>query len=94
MHRVLGGEAVELEWRRRCGIIVPEGWHDAERTAPVEPNKTKITIALDADMVRWFRGFGRGYQRRMNAVMRAYMLAVVSKEIEQMADCDLRGDPL
>ncbi len=35
--------------------------------------KERITMRLDADMLEWFRW--RGYQTRMNAVLRAYFAA-------------------
>jgi uncharacterized protein (DUF4415 family) len=38
---------------------------------PAEP-KECITMRLDADMLEWFRQQGRGYQTRMNAILRAY----------------------
>ena len=37
--------------------------------------KRTVTLRLDPDVVEWFRGAGAGYQTRMNAVLRAYMLA-------------------
>jgi uncharacterized protein (DUF4415 family) len=33
-----------------------------------------LTIRLDADLLRWFRR-ERGYQTRINAILRAYMQA-------------------
>ena len=72
--------------------LIPLGWHRVESLAPVKPKKTKLNLALDADMVAWFRGLGRGYQPRMNAVLRAYMHAVISKEVEQKGDQDWKGD--
>ena len=33
----------------------------------------KITVALDRDVLEWFRGTGRGYQRRINDVLRWYI---------------------
>ncbi len=35
--------------------------------------KQAITIRLDADVVKWFKAQGGGYQTRMNAVLRRYM---------------------
>jgi uncharacterized protein (DUF4415 family) len=35
--------------------------------------KTQITVRLDRDVLEWFRGQGKGYQTRMNAVLKAYM---------------------
>ena len=47
-------------------------WRAARLRMP-EP-KESITIRLDADLLRWFRR-RKGYQTRMNAVLRAYMEA-------------------
>lgn len=37
--------------------------------------KVPITIRLDDDVLRWFRSMGKGYQTRINAVLRTYMEA-------------------
>jgi uncharacterized protein (DUF4415 family) len=42
---------------------------------PVQPEKEQISIRLDRDMLEWFRARGKGYQREMNALLRAYMEA-------------------
>ena len=39
------------------------------------PIKHQITARLDADVLAWLKAGGQGYQTRMNAVLRAYMLA-------------------
>lgn len=59
---------------------IPSGWLIAED--PIEPAKTRVTMCLDADMVRWFRKLGPRYQVRMNAILRMYYHGVVSGEIE------------
>ena len=33
-----------------------------------------INMRLDSDVVDWFKAQGRGYQTRMNAVLRSYMV--------------------
>ena len=38
-----------------------------------ESRKKPMTIRLDADVLAFFQGQGRGYQTRINAVLRAYM---------------------
>jgi uncharacterized protein (DUF4415 family) len=38
---------------------------------PVE-RKAQVTLRIDADVIEWFRGRGRGYQTRINAILRAY----------------------
>lgn len=37
--------------------------------------KPSITIRLDPDILEWFKGQGRGYQTRINAVLRKYVEA-------------------
>jgi uncharacterized protein (DUF4415 family) len=39
------------------------------------PTKTLLSLRIDTDVVEWFRAQGRGYQSRMNALLRAYMQA-------------------
>lgn len=34
--------------------------------------KAQLTLRLDADVLAWFRTKGKGYQSRMNAVLKAY----------------------
>jgi uncharacterized protein (DUF4415 family) len=83
MFDVLEGQQSELDLRRRSFDLISPGWHSVARDAPVTPPKTKLSLSLDEDMVAWFRSLGRGYQPRMNAVLRAYMLGVISKEISR-----------
>ncbi len=47
---------------------------------PLSPNKTRITIRLDADVVNWFRGQvhaagGGSYQALINDVLRKHINA-------------------
>jgi uncharacterized protein (DUF4415 family) len=52
-----------------------EFWKDAKVIWP--RGKTLVTMRLDADLLAWFRR-GRGYQNRINAILRAYMKAHAS----------------
>ncbi|HEX9397082.1 MAG TPA: BrnA antitoxin family protein [Burkholderiales bacterium] len=36
------------------------------------PGKALLSIRVDRDVVDWFRSQGRGYQTRINALLRAY----------------------
>jgi uncharacterized protein (DUF4415 family) len=36
------------------------------------PGKKSVTIRLDEDMVKWFKNQGKGWQTRMNWVLRLY----------------------
>lgn len=40
----------------------------------VEPDRRKVHMGLriDADVLDWFKASGRGWQTRMNAVLRSY----------------------
>jgi len=37
--------------------------------------KSLLSLRIDSDVLEWFRAKGRGYQSRMNALLRAYMEA-------------------
>ena len=39
------------------------------------PVKVPVKINYDADVLEWFRSFGKGYQTRMNMALREYMLS-------------------
>jgi uncharacterized protein (DUF4415 family) len=47
----------------------------ASASVGLPPPKTYIHAGFDADVVKWFKSEGRGYQTRMNAVLRRYMEA-------------------
>jgi len=51
-------------------------WKNAQVVWPVR--KQIVTMRLDADLLRWFRQ-QRGYQTRINAILRAYMSAHTSE---------------
>ena len=37
------------------------------------PPKAQLTLRVDQDVLEWFRKRGRGYQTKINALLRAYM---------------------
>jgi uncharacterized protein (DUF4415 family) len=45
------------------------------RAKIVHPPKVPVGLKLDADVLRWFKSKGRGYQTRINTVLRRYMEA-------------------
>ena len=57
--------------------ITPEMFARAvvRRGLKSRPTKKQVTIRLDEDVLRWFRAQGKGYQTRINALLRAYMEA-------------------
>ena len=52
-------------------VTKKEDWAKAFLGAP--PLKTPVNAKFDVDVVEWFKSQGRGYQARMNAVLRRYM---------------------
>lgn len=54
-------------------------WEEQDKR---DPKRVKITISLDDDLVRFFKGMGPGYQPRMNRVLRAFMHFRLAKLIE------------
>ncbi|MGA7220195.1 MAG: BrnA antitoxin family protein [Candidatus Sulfotelmatobacter sp.] len=53
-------------------------WKNAIRNPFYRPVKRQLTVRLDADVVAWLREQGKGYQTRINALLRAAMLQDVS----------------
>ncbi len=50
-------------------------WKHAVRSRFYKPTKTSTTVRLDSDVLAWFKSQGKGYQSRINAVLRREMLA-------------------
>ena len=69
--------AEELHTRIEADIAalrIPQGWHHIWREKDRrDERKTRITLTVDADVVRFFKAMGAGYQPRMNRVLRAFM---------------------
>ncbi len=49
-------------------------WKHAVRNPFYRPVKLQLTVRLDADVVSWLRDQGKGYQTRINALLRAAMV--------------------
>lgn len=39
------------------------------------PGKQSVTIRIDTDVLEWFKSGGKGYQTRINQLLRKYMEA-------------------
>jgi uncharacterized protein (DUF4415 family) len=50
---------VTADWFRQARLLEPR-------------RKAAVSIRLDEDLISWFKGRGKGYQTRINAVLRAY----------------------
>jgi uncharacterized protein (DUF4415 family) len=68
--------------RRRADPEAPRPYPRWQDTMTLEPpqSKEQVTLRLDRDVLAWFRARGRGYQTRINAVLRAYYLHEHGKE--------------
>jgi uncharacterized protein (DUF4415 family) len=65
IRKAVGGDRdaapiMSAEWLRLAKLVEPKP-------------KRAVSIRLDEDVLKWFRRQGRGYQTRMNAVLRAYV---------------------
>lgn len=67
-----------LEWDLHNTIEltgrIPEEWHRIATATP-RAAKVKVTLALEADVLKFFRSMGEGYGPRINDVLKSYMHA-------------------
>jgi uncharacterized protein (DUF4415 family) len=84
-----GAEVIRIIWARRAEIRelaamddsaidfsdIPPGldWTNAKRGRFYRPVKQSTTVRIDADVLHWLRAKGRGYQTRLNAILREAM---------------------
>jgi uncharacterized protein (DUF4415 family) len=60
-----------------CSDIPPldeKFWKNAVRNPFYKPKKTMATVRLDSDVLAWLKSQGKGYQTRLNAILREAML--------------------
>jgi uncharacterized protein (DUF4415 family) len=53
-------------------FIPDDNWWAKARVV-LPKNKEMVTLRLDPDVVKWFKHDGRGYQTRINAVLRSFV---------------------
>jgi uncharacterized protein (DUF4415 family) len=49
------------------------------------PTKQQVTVRLDADVLMWLKAHGRGYQTRLNRILRAAMEGQPSSRLRPAA---------
>jgi uncharacterized protein (DUF4415 family) len=54
-------------------------WKHAVRNPFYRPTKSSTTVRLDTDVLLWLKAQGRGYQTRLNAILREAMLKELGK---------------
>jgi uncharacterized protein (DUF4415 family) len=57
--------------------MTDEQWKHARRGHFYRPRKRQITARLDADVLDWLKAQGKGYQSRINAILRREMITSV-----------------
>ena len=57
--------------------LTEEQWKTAERGHFYRPVKRQITARVDADVLEWLKSQGKGYQSRINAILRREMLTAL-----------------
>lgn len=66
----------QIEWDLHQQMLdkrrVPDEWHEIAR-GKMRQAKTRVTLRLEEDVVKFFRKMGPGYQQRMNDVLSAWM---------------------
>ncbi len=71
------------DWKRAAKMPVPDGSDPDDAVEPVSMDwvrtelpmprrKAHASLRIDADVLDWFRAQGRGYQTKINAILRSY----------------------
>ena len=52
-------------------------FQNAVRNPFYKPTKTSTTVRIDSDVLAWLRAQGKGYQSRLNAILRREMMTTL-----------------
>ena len=78
----MSGKTSKTDWKRLDSMAdedidtsdIPELGEDFFQQATLRlPPKQPVTLRLDGDVLAWFKAQGRGYQTRINKLLRVYM---------------------
>ena len=60
---------------------IPEvlDWSKAEIGKFYRPPKKSVTMRLDGDVIEWLKGYGKGYQTRVNLLLRHAMASATTR---------------
>ncbi len=94
MFEELRRDIKEIETIAETATAIPPGWWRLDRDFPPTPSKAPVSLRIDEDVLAFFRGYGRGYQTRMNRVLRTYMQARLAKVITSAKEKTAEGDLL
>jgi len=81
MKKAAGGQAKEIRALKRMrdehidlsDIPATADWSQAVVGKFYRPIKKPLTIRIDADVLAWLKGQGKGYQTRINTLLRSAM---------------------
>jgi uncharacterized protein (DUF4415 family) len=59
--------------------LTDEFWKNAVRNPFYKPTKTSTTVRVDSDVLIWLKSKGKGYQTRINEILRQAMLKEITK---------------
>lgn len=60
--------------------LTEEFWQNAVRNPFYKPTKTSTTVRVDSDVLAWLKSQGKGYQTRMNAILREAMIRSLARK--------------
>src|SRR6266508_1215246 len=65
-------EVERLATEDMAGLGIDPDWMDHAKVVSPRP-KERVTVRLDPDILEWLKAQGKGYQTRINAILRAYV---------------------
>lgn len=77
LHKELAALAARPESEIDFSDLPPtheEDWSGATRGRFYRPIKRQLTVRIDADVLDWLKSQGKGYQSRLNEILRSAML--------------------
>jgi uncharacterized protein (DUF4415 family) len=75
----------DLRWKLDGSVRIPAEWHSIAQERH-QPAKDKVTLRVDQDVLRFFRAMGQGHLVKMNAVLRAFILARLAEVVKAEAN--------
>ena len=67
--------------RSDIATLTDDFWKNAVRNPLYKPIKQATTVRVDADVLVWLKGQGKGYQTRINAILRDAMMQAIHPKV-------------
>ena len=81
MHDVMQRLEFDFHATIHRGRRIPPAWAEIARATPAQ-TKVKVTLNIEADVLKFFKSMGRGHGPRMNDVLKAFMHARIAGVVE------------